>query len=68
MTKTGGIGAMDYSHLWLPDIRMSKPVEAENSGADSPADSAESERNGPEIHHQVGFTVKPSLKYIYFHY
>ncbi|XP_028837051.1 POU domain, class 2, transcription factor 2 isoform X3 [Denticeps clupeoides] len=67
MTKTGGIGAMDYSHLWLPDIRMSKPVEAENSGADSPADSAESERNGPEIHHQFQpmkinpFSLSPTL-------
>ncbi|XP_028837053.1 POU domain, class 2, transcription factor 2 isoform X5 [Denticeps clupeoides] len=49
------------------DIRMSKPVEAENSGADSPADSAESERNGPEIHHQFQpmkinpFSLSPTL-------
>ncbi|XP_019896515.1 POU domain, class 2, transcription factor 2 isoform X3 [Esox lucius] len=35
------------------DIRMSKPVEVENTGADSPMESTDSERNGSESNHQV---------------
>ncbi|KAL7886560.1 hypothetical protein AOLI_G00042810 [Acnodon oligacanthus] len=47
MTKTAPVAAMDYSHLWLPDIRMSKPVEVENPAADSPMENTgDSERNG----------------------
>uniref|UniRef100_A0A3P8YS56 POU domain protein n=1 Tax=Esox lucius TaxID=8010 RepID=A0A3P8YS56_ESOLU len=34
------------------DIRMSKPVEVENTGADSPMESTDSERNGSESNHQ----------------
>uniref|UniRef100_A0A3Q3XDS7 Uncharacterized protein n=1 Tax=Mola mola TaxID=94237 RepID=A0A3Q3XDS7_MOLML len=36
MTKTAAIAAKDFSSMWLPDIRMSKPVEVEKVGADSP--------------------------------
>ncbi|XP_055019394.1 POU domain, class 2, transcription factor 2 isoform X8 [Boleophthalmus pectinirostris] len=35
------------------DIRMSKPVEVEKMGADSPLESTDSERNGPESNHQA---------------
>ncbi|XP_055083671.1 POU domain, class 2, transcription factor 2 isoform X2 [Periophthalmus magnuspinnatus] len=35
------------------DIRMSKLVEVEKMGADSPLESTDSERNGPDSHHQV---------------
>ncbi|KAM7383242.1 hypothetical protein PAMP_002912 [Pampus punctatissimus] len=49
------------------DIRMSKPVEVEKLGADSPLDSTDSERNGPESNHQAQsmkvnpFPLSPSL-------
>uniref|UniRef100_A0A3B4ZCZ7 POU domain protein n=1 Tax=Seriola lalandi dorsalis TaxID=1841481 RepID=A0A3B4ZCZ7_SERLL len=36
MTKTAAIASKDFSTMWLPDIRMSKPVEVEKVGADSP--------------------------------
>ncbi|XP_055359073.1 POU domain, class 2, transcription factor 2 isoform X6 [Betta splendens] len=36
----------------MKDIRMSKPVEVEKVGADSPLDGTDSERNGPEPNHQ----------------
>uniref|UniRef100_A0A3B4UQ92 POU domain protein n=1 Tax=Seriola dumerili TaxID=41447 RepID=A0A3B4UQ92_SERDU len=36
MTKTAAIASKDFSSMWLPDIRMSKPVEVEKVGADSP--------------------------------
>ncbi|XP_049336680.1 POU domain, class 2, transcription factor 2 isoform X2 [Astyanax mexicanus] len=54
MTKTAHIAAMDYSHLWLPDIRMSKPVEVENpAAADSPMENTgDSERNGSDSNNQ----------------
>ncbi|XP_072536630.1 POU domain, class 2, transcription factor 2 isoform X2 [Salminus brasiliensis] len=53
MTKTAPIAAMDYSHLWLPDIRMSKPVEVENPAADSPMENTgDSERNGSDSNNQ----------------
>ncbi|XP_040021664.2 POU domain, class 2, transcription factor 2 isoform X2 [Gasterosteus aculeatus] len=35
------------------DIRMSKPVEIEKIGADSPMEGTDSERNGPESNHQA---------------
>ncbi|XP_036797374.1 POU domain, class 2, transcription factor 2 isoform X1 [Oncorhynchus mykiss] len=35
------------------EIRMSKPVEVENTGADSPMESTDSERNGPDKNHQL---------------
>ncbi|XP_041844889.1 POU domain, class 2, transcription factor 2 isoform X2 [Melanotaenia boesemani] len=53
MTKTAAIAAKDFSSMWLPDIRMSKPVEAEKVGSDSPLEGTDSERNGPESNHQV---------------
>uniref|UniRef100_A0A3Q3WYQ0 POU domain protein n=1 Tax=Mola mola TaxID=94237 RepID=A0A3Q3WYQ0_MOLML len=40
MTKTAAIAAKDFSSMWLPDIRMSKPVEVEKVGADSPLEGA----------------------------
>ncbi|XP_053536667.1 POU domain, class 2, transcription factor 2 isoform X2 [Ictalurus punctatus] len=58
MTKTAPIAAMDYSHLWLPDIRMSKPIEVENPAADSPMENTgDSERNGSDSNNQI-----PSMK------
>ncbi|XP_055019389.1 POU domain, class 2, transcription factor 2 isoform X3 [Boleophthalmus pectinirostris] len=53
MSTAAAIAARDYSSMWLPDIRMSKPVEVEKMGADSPLESTDSERNGPESNHQV---------------
>ncbi|XP_068614786.1 POU domain, class 2, transcription factor 2 [Brachionichthys hirsutus] len=35
------------------DIRMSKAVEVEKAGADSPLEGTDSERNGPESNHQA---------------
>ncbi|XP_029928907.1 POU domain, class 2, transcription factor 2 isoform X2 [Myripristis murdjan] len=67
MTKTAAIAAKDFSSMWLPDIRMSKPVEVEKLGADSPLESTDSERNGPESNHQAQsmkvnpFTLSPTL-------
>ncbi|TNN81701.1 POU domain, class 2, transcription factor 2 [Liparis tanakae] len=52
MTKTAAIAAKDFFSMWLPDIRMSKAVEVEKIGSDSPLDSTDSERNGPESNHQ----------------
>ncbi|KAK7886079.1 hypothetical protein WMY93_025700 [Mugilogobius chulae] len=49
------------------DIRMSKPVEVEKMGADSPLESTDSERNGPESNHQAQsmkvnpFPLSPTL-------
>ncbi|XP_076008844.1 POU domain, class 2, transcription factor 2 isoform X2 [Genypterus blacodes] len=49
------------------DIRMSKPVEVEKVGADSPMESTDSERNGPESNHQAQsmkvnpFPLSPTL-------
>ncbi|XP_037641007.1 POU domain, class 2, transcription factor 2 isoform X8 [Sebastes umbrosus] len=53
MTKTAAIAAKDFFSMWLPDIRMSKPVEVEKVGADSPLEGTDSERNGPESNHQA---------------
>ncbi|XP_042160894.1 POU domain, class 2, transcription factor 2 isoform X2 [Oncorhynchus tshawytscha] len=44
---------MDFCNMWVPEIRMSKPVEVENTGADSPMESTDSERNGPDKNHQL---------------
>ncbi|XP_070823450.1 POU domain, class 2, transcription factor 2 isoform X3 [Chaetodon trifascialis] len=49
------------------DIRMSKPVEVEKAGADSPLEGTDSERNGPESNHQAQsmkvnpFPLSPTL-------
>ncbi|KAM3615138.1 uncharacterized protein V6R79_023971 [Siganus canaliculatus] len=49
------------------DIRMSKQVEAEKVGADSPLEGTDSERNGPESNHQAQsmklnpFPLSPTL-------
>ncbi|KAF7708260.1 POU domain, class 2, transcription factor 2 isoform X9 [Silurus meridionalis] len=68
MTKTAPIAAMDYSHLWLPDIRMSKPIEVENPAADSPMENTgDSERNGSDSNNQIPpmksspFSLSPTL-------
>ncbi|XP_049439559.1 POU domain, class 2, transcription factor 2 isoform X6 [Epinephelus fuscoguttatus] len=67
MTKTAAIAAKDFSSMWLPDIRMSKPVEVEKVGADSPLEGTDSERNGPESNHQAQsmkvnpFPLSPTL-------
>ncbi|XP_051576755.1 POU domain, class 2, transcription factor 2-like isoform X1 [Myxocyprinus asiaticus] len=67
MTKTGPVASMDYSHLWLPDIRMSKPIEVENPAADSPMESTDSERNGSDSNNQFQpmkinpFSLSPTL-------
>ncbi|KAM3836039.1 POU domain, class 2, transcription factor 2-like, partial [Diretmus argenteus] len=48
-------------------IRMSKPVEVDKLGADSPMESTDSERNGPESNHQAHsmkvnpFPLSPTL-------
>ncbi|XP_035287393.1 POU domain, class 2, transcription factor 2-like isoform X2 [Anguilla anguilla] len=43
---------MVHSDAWLPDIRMSKPVE-EKPGVDFPMESTDSDRNGPNFNNQV---------------
>ncbi|XP_072317202.1 POU domain, class 2, transcription factor 2 isoform X5 [Eucyclogobius newberryi] len=49
------------------DIRMSKPAEVEKMGADSPLESTDSERNGPDSNHQAQsmkvnpFPLSPAL-------
>ncbi|XP_068180364.1 POU domain, class 2, transcription factor 2 isoform X6 [Antennarius striatus] len=49
------------------DIRMSKAVEVEKAGADSPLEGTDSERNGPESNHQAQsmkinpFPLSPTL-------
>ncbi|CAF97800.1 unnamed protein product, partial [Tetraodon nigroviridis] len=49
------------------EIRMSKSAEAEKTGANSPLEGADSERNGPESNHQVQpmkispFPLSPNL-------
>ncbi|XP_044064853.1 POU domain, class 2, transcription factor 2 isoform X19 [Siniperca chuatsi] len=67
MTKTAAIAAKDFSSMWLPDIRMSKALEVEKVGADSPLEGTDSERNGPESNHQAQsmkvnpFPLSPTL-------
>ncbi|ELK32308.1 POU domain, class 2, transcription factor 2, partial [Myotis davidii] len=36
-----------------PEIRMSKPLEAEKQGLDSPSEHTDTERNGPDTNHQI---------------
>ncbi|TRY95576.1 hypothetical protein DNTS_018364 [Danionella cerebrum] len=60
MTKIGPVASMDYSHFWLPDIRMSKPVEVENPAADSPMESADSANQVPLMKINP-FSLSPSL-------
>ncbi|XP_047691451.1 POU domain, class 2, transcription factor 2 isoform X7 [Prionailurus viverrinus] len=38
--------------MGAPEIRMSKPLEAEKQGLDSPAEHTDTERNGPDTNHQ----------------
>nr|XP_029503741.1 POU domain, class 2, transcription factor 2-like isoform X5 [Oncorhynchus nerka] len=52
MTKTAALATMDFCNMWVEEIRMSKPVEVENTVADSPMESTDSERNGPDKNHQ----------------
>ncbi|XP_068591806.1 POU domain, class 2, transcription factor 2 isoform X2 [Cebidichthys violaceus] len=67
MTKTAAIAAKDVFSMWLPDIRMSKAVEVDKIGADSPLEGTDSERNGPESNHQAQsmkvnpFPLSPTL-------
>ncbi|XP_064863800.1 POU domain, class 2, transcription factor 2-like isoform X5 [Oncorhynchus nerka] len=53
MTKTAALATMDFCNMWVEEIRMSKPVEVENTVADSPMESTDSERNGPDSNHQL---------------
>nr|XP_029503743.1 POU domain, class 2, transcription factor 2-like isoform X7 [Oncorhynchus nerka] len=53
MTKTAALATMDFCNMWVEEIRMSKPVEVENTVADSPMESTDSERNGPDKNHQL---------------
>ncbi|XP_076987783.1 POU domain, class 2, transcription factor 2 isoform X2 [Tamandua tetradactyla] len=48
----GGAGSMVHSSMGAPEIRMSKPLEAEKQGLDSPSDHTDTERNGPDTNHQ----------------
>uniref|UniRef100_A0A673VSS0 POU domain protein n=1 Tax=Suricata suricatta TaxID=37032 RepID=A0A673VSS0_SURSU len=43
---------MVHSSMGAPEIRMSKPLEAEKQGLDSPAEHTDTERNGPDTNHQ----------------
>ncbi|XP_042523751.1 POU domain, class 2, transcription factor 2 isoform X8 [Dipodomys merriami] len=48
----GGAGSMVHSSMGAPEIRMSKPLEAEKQGLDSPSEHTDTERNGPDTNHQ----------------
>uniref|UniRef100_G1PQK3 POU domain protein n=1 Tax=Myotis lucifugus TaxID=59463 RepID=G1PQK3_MYOLU len=41
-----------FHPLLSPEIRMSKPLEAEKQGLDSPSEHTDTERNGPDTNHQ----------------
>ncbi|XP_004644414.1 POU domain, class 2, transcription factor 2 isoform X4 [Octodon degus] len=43
---------MVHSSMGAPEIRMSKPLEAEKQGLDSPSEHTDTERNGPDSNHQ----------------
>uniref|UniRef100_A0A8C0AE08 POU domain protein n=1 Tax=Bos mutus grunniens TaxID=30521 RepID=A0A8C0AE08_BOSMU len=43
---------MVHSSMGAPEIRMSKPLEAEKQGLDSPSEHPDTERNGPDTNHQ----------------
>ncbi|XP_044787253.1 POU domain, class 2, transcription factor 2 isoform X8 [Bubalus bubalis] len=47
-----GAGSMVHSSMGAPEIRMSKPLEAEKQGLDSPSEHPDTERNGPDTNHQ----------------
>ncbi|XP_025770645.1 POU domain, class 2, transcription factor 2 [Puma concolor] len=47
-----GAGSTVHSSMGAPEIRMSKPLEAEKQGLDSPAEHTDTERNGPDTNHQ----------------
>ncbi|XP_045298140.1 POU domain, class 2, transcription factor 2 isoform X7 [Leopardus geoffroyi] len=47
-----GAGSKVHSSMGAPEIRMSKPLEAEKQGLDSPAEHTDTERNGPDTNHQ----------------
>nr|XP_023507184.1 POU domain, class 2, transcription factor 2 isoform X6 [Equus caballus] len=61
-----GAGSMVHSSMGAPEIRMSKPLEAEKQGLDSPSEHTDTERNGPDTNHQnpqnktSPFSVSPS--------
>ncbi|KAM9756298.1 POU domain, class 2, transcription factor 2 isoform 10-T10 [Dama dama] len=50
--KPCGAGSMVHSSMGAPEIRMSKPLEAEKQGLDSPSEHTDTERNGPDTNHQ----------------
>ncbi|XP_060222399.1 POU domain, class 2, transcription factor 2 isoform X2 [Meriones unguiculatus] len=43
---------MVRSSMGAPEIRMSKPLEAEKQSLDSPSEHTDAERNGPDVNHQ----------------
>ncbi|XP_004693983.1 PREDICTED: POU domain, class 2, transcription factor 2 [Condylura cristata] len=43
---------MVHSSMGAPEIRMSKPLEAEKQGLDSLSEHTDTERNGPDTNHQ----------------
>ncbi|XP_023380512.1 POU domain, class 2, transcription factor 2 isoform X7 [Pteropus vampyrus] len=45
-------GDMSPGKRHLQEIRMSKPLEAEKQGLDSPSEHTDTERNGPDTNHQ----------------
>ncbi|XP_045041498.1 POU domain, class 2, transcription factor 2 isoform X2 [Desmodus rotundus] len=47
-----GAGSSLHSSMGAPEIRMSKPLEAEKQGLDSPSERTDTERNGPDTNHQ----------------
>ncbi|KAM7059455.1 POU domain, class 2, transcription factor 2 isoform 12-T13 [Molossus nigricans] len=47
-----GAGSAVHSSMGAPEIRMSKPLEAEKQGLDSPSEHTDTERNGPDTNHQ----------------
>ncbi|XP_052616580.1 POU domain, class 2, transcription factor 2 isoform X12 [Peromyscus californicus insignis] len=57
---------MVHSSMGAPEIRMSKPLEAEKQSLDSPSEHTDTERNGPDINHQnpqnkaSSFSVSPT--------
>ncbi|KAM5133860.1 POU domain, class 2, transcription factor 2 isoform 10-T10 [Callospermophilus lateralis] len=57
---------MVHSSMGAPEIRMSKPLEAEKQGLDSPSEHTDTERNGPDTNHQnpqnkaSSFSVSPT--------
>nr|XP_054597056.1 POU domain, class 2, transcription factor 2 isoform X3 [Nothobranchius furzeri] len=63
--KAAGVAGMETVTDGSTDIRMSKLVEVEKVGADSPLEATESERNGPESNHQSlkisPFPLSPNL-------